>query len=137
MTYSCFVDPYHGSKLNLRVNNRFMRSTCVKQWTDVASTIVSVGDFSQEIESAVGPEIYGPIFRAGLLLFGSGLVSVVIASAIISKSGSWEELALEFDKGKESQLIEGVPDPDDKKITPKNEPVKPSEVSEDIKYLDL
>ncbi len=28
-----------------------------------------VGDFATEIENAVGSEIYGPIFRAGLFLF--------------------------------------------------------------------
>ena len=64
-------------------------------------------DFATEIvESTVTDEIYGPIFKAGLFLFLSGIVSTIIAASIVSKANTWELLNEEFEKGKESQLIQ-------------------------------
>eukprot|EP00596_Hydrurales_sp_CCMP1899_P001843 CAMPEP_0119037266 /NCGR_PEP_ID=MMETSP1177-20130426/5530_1 /TAXON_ID=2985 /ORGANISM="Ochromonas sp, Strain CCMP1899" /LENGTH=113 /DNA_ID=CAMNT_0006998309 /DNA_START=259 /DNA_END=600 /DNA_ORIENTATION=- len=64
-----------------------------------------MGDYAAEIEKGVGEEIYAPIFKSGLVLFGSGLISAFMAVIIIVKSNSWEELGLEFERGKEGQLI--------------------------------
>lgn len=74
-------------------------------WVDTSSVLLNVGDYAAEIEKAVGEEIYGPIFKAGIFLFFSGIVSAFVAAAIISKSNSWEELGNEFERGKEAQLI--------------------------------
>jgi hypothetical protein len=69
------------------------------------SALVAMGDYAAEIEKGVGEEIYAPIFKSGLVLFGSGLISAFMAVIIIVKSNSWEELGLEFERGKEGQLI--------------------------------
>lgn len=63
-------------------------------------------DYTAEIENAVGEEIYGPIFKAGLFIFVSGLVSSAVVAFIVSKSNSWEGLEEEFQRGKEAQLID-------------------------------
>jgi len=64
-------------------------------------------DFATEIvESTVTDDIYGPIFKAGLFLFLSGIVSTIIAASIVSKSNTWELLNEEFEKGKENQLMQ-------------------------------
>jgi hypothetical protein len=65
-------------------------------------------DYASEIESAVGEEIYGPIFKAGIFLFGSGIVAAFGVAFIVSKSDAWNELEDEFSRGKEAQLIESV-----------------------------
>ena len=62
-------------------------------------------DYASEIENAVGEEIYGPIFKAGLFLFGSGIVAAFGVAFIVSKSDTWNELESEFDDGKKKQLI--------------------------------
>jgi hypothetical protein len=69
------------------------------------SALIAVGDYAAEIEKAVGTEVYTPIFKAGLFLFVSGIVSAFVAAFIISKSDSWEGLNDEFERGKESKLI--------------------------------
>lgn len=69
------------------------------------SNVLYVGDYAAEIENAVGVEIYGPIFKAGLFLFVSGVFSSAIVAFIISRSNSWSQLSEEFDTGKQSQLI--------------------------------
>ena len=76
-----------------------------------SSVLIAVGDYASEIENAVGTEIYSPIFKAGLILFASGLISAFIAAFIISKSDSWEELGNEFERGKIAQLIDLEPIP--------------------------
>lgn len=81
---------------NLRLNS----------FVDISSTLIAIGDYAAEIEKGVGEEIYAPIFKSGLVLFGSGLISAFMAAAIIAKSDSWEELGLEFERGKIAQLIE-------------------------------
>ena len=48
--------------------------------------------------------IAGPIFKAGLFLFVSGIFSAGIVAAIISKANSWESLGNELDEGKMSQI---------------------------------
>ena len=72
----------------------------------VPSLLLTVGDYAAEIEkSTVGEEVYGPIFKAGLFLFLSGVISAFIAAAIVTKAGTWESLKDEFDEGKRSQYI--------------------------------
>jgi len=70
--------------------------------------LLAAGDYASEIEGAVGEEIYSPIFKSGLVLFGSGIISAVLAAFIISKSNSWEELGNEFERGKQNQLIDSA-----------------------------
>jgi hypothetical protein len=45
------------------------------------SQLVAVGDYASEIEKGVGSEIYGPIFKAGLFIFASGL-SVCLSDCV-------------------------------------------------------
>lgn len=85
-----------GRASNLRLNS----------FVDISSTLIAIGDYAAEIEKGVGEEIYAPIFKSGLVLFGSGLISAFMAAAIITKADSWEELGLEFERGKIAQLIE-------------------------------
>eukprot|EP01031_Cornospumella_fuschlensis_P036587 gene36587-44382_t len=68
------------------------------------SELVAIGDFAAEIEKATGPEIYGPIFKAGLFLFLSGIVSAVIASVIVIQSDAWDELDAQFESGEAAQV---------------------------------
>jgi hypothetical protein len=78
-------------------------------WTDISTTLVSVqADYAAEIENAVGEEIYGPIFKAGLFIFVSGLVSAGVVAFIVSNRDSWSELDQEIGRGKEAQLIDVV-----------------------------
>ena len=72
-----------------------------------SSQLVAAGgaDYASEIENAVGEEIYGPIFKAGVFLFVSGVVAAFGVAFIVSKSDSWNELQDEFDMGKQKQLI--------------------------------
>ena len=81
-------------------------SSRLNSFVDISSALIAVGDYAAEIEKGVGEEIYAPIFKSGLVLFGSGLISAFMAAAIIAKSNSWEELGLEFERGKVAQLIE-------------------------------
>lgn len=92
------------TRISNRIRNPQMRLS--SNFGDVSSALLSVGDYAAEIEGAVGSEIYGPIFKAGLFIFVSGLVSAVIAAFLISKGGSWDDLEAEFDRGKQAQLIE-------------------------------
>ena len=72
-----------------------------------SSQIIAVAaDYATEIENSVGSEIYGPIFKAGLFIFISGIVSSLVVAFIVSNSNSWEALEDEFQKGKEAQFIE-------------------------------
>ena len=51
-----------------------------------SSFLVAMGDYAAEIEkNVVGEEVYGPIFKAGLFLFLSGLISAFVSAFIISK----------------------------------------------------
>ncbi|KAJ1414919.1 hypothetical protein B484DRAFT_454702 [Ochromonadaceae sp. CCMP2298] len=87
-----------------------VRSTQLQAaWQDIAtSQLVAVGDYAAEIEGSVGSEIYGPIFKAGLFIFASGLVSSFVAAFIVSSSDSWDDLELEFQAGKEAQFIDNT-----------------------------
>jgi len=62
-------------------------------------------DYSAEIENAVGTEVYTPIFKAGLTLFASGILTAFAAAFIISKADTFGDLADEFEQGKKTQLI--------------------------------
>lgn len=74
-------------------------------WIDATTSLVAIGaDYASEIEQATGTEIYGPIFKAGLFIFGSGFISAFIAGFIVNQSGSWEALESEFTQGKEAEL---------------------------------
>ena len=72
---------------------------------DPSFLVSAVLDYSAEIESSVGTEVYAPIFKAGLTLFASGVLAAFAAAFIISKSDSFGDLADEFDRGKQTQLI--------------------------------
>lgn len=106
----------------------------------MTSSFVAVADYAAEIEGSVGTEIYGPIFRAGLFLFFSGIVSAFIAAAIITKSNSFAALGEEFDLGKQSQLIESNMET---QAVPRKEPqadiksIDDSAILNEIKDLDL
>ena len=73
----------------------------------VSSQLIAAGgaDYASEIENAVGEEIYGPIFKAGIFLFVSGIVAAFGVAFIVSNSDTWNELEDEFDAGKQKQLI--------------------------------
>ena len=64
--------------------------------TYTSQLIAVQADYTAEIEMAVGTEVYGPIFKAGLFLFASGLVSAFVAAFIVSKSDSWDELEVQY-----------------------------------------
>jgi hypothetical protein len=105
-----------------------------------SSILIGVGDYAAEIEKAVGTEVYTPIFKAGIFLFLSGIISSFIAAFIISKSDSWEELNLEFERGKESKLITREMDTPVAAMDASNVAVQvnsPDNVSQEIKDLDL
>ena len=88
---------------NVRINNRI--NLVNSKRNDITKLKVSA-DFAAEIvESTVTDDIYGPIFKAGLFLFLSGIVSTTVAAFIVSKSNTWESLNEEFEAGKETQLI--------------------------------
>jgi hypothetical protein len=77
--------------------------------SDITSVLLSVNaDYASEIENAVGEEVYGPIFKAGIFIFASGLVSAAIVAFIVSYRDSWDDLGDEIVAGKEAQLIEQV-----------------------------
>ena len=101
--------------------------------------LIAVGDYAAEIEKTFGTEVYTPIFRAGLFLFISGLVSAFIAALIISKANSWDDLYAEFERGKESKLIESELSPSSEKKIQSEEPSSSSssEVLQEVKDLDL
>ena len=50
--------------------------------------------------------MYYPIMKAGVLIFVSGFMSAFLAALIVSKSDSWNGLALEFEEGKKVQLVD-------------------------------
>ena len=51
------------------------------------SALIAAGvDYASEIENAVGEEIYGPIFQAGIFLFVSGIVAAFGVAFLVSKS---------------------------------------------------
>ena len=62
-------------------------------------------DFAAQIEEAVGPEVYRPIFLYGIFLGFSGLIVCGIAALLITKFNLQEELNRQFDEGKQAQLI--------------------------------
>ena len=113
----------------------------------VSSQIVAAGaDYASEIENAVGEEIYGPIFKAGIFLFASGIVAAFGVAFIVSKSDSWNDLEVEFDEGKKKQLIVSDSDTDMAAAAPQaasSEPVKSETTADaeaeesDIDDLDL
>ena len=93
---------------SINAKNRivFNNNHLIGNRNDITRLKVSA-DFATEIvESTVTDDIYGPIFKAGLFLFLSGIVSTIIAASIVSKSNTWESLNEEFEKGKENQLMQ-------------------------------
>lgn len=72
-----------------------------------ASPLNVAADYAAEIESvAVGPEIYGPIFRAGLWIFLSGIVSTFVVAVLITKDNLWGSLLENIQEGEELQAKE-------------------------------
>lgn len=63
-----------------------------------------VADFAQEIENAVGSEIYGPIFRYGIFIIFGGIVSAFITAFLVSRGDLWSELRDEFSAANELTL---------------------------------
>ena len=122
------------------IHLRSVRST-TKRYLNIDSTVlIAVGDYAAEIEKTVGTEVYTPIFRAGLFLFISGLISAFIAAFIITKANSWDDIYAEFERGKESKLIESELSPSPEKKTQSEEPTaasSSSEVLQEVKDLDL
>ena len=105
---------------------------------DVPSLLLTVGDYAAEIEKAtVGEEVYLPIFRAGLLLFLSGVISAFIAAAIVTKSGTWEGLKDEFDEGKRSQYIYSELENIEKKKEADPQPVESKADDANVEGIDL
>ena len=105
---------------------------------DVPSLLLTVGDYAAEIEKAtVGEEVYLPIFRAGLLLFLSGVISAFIAAAIVTKSGTWESLKDEFDEGKRSQYIYSELENMEKKKEADPQPVESKADDANVEGIDL
>eukprot|EP01041_Mallomonas_annulata_P000895 gene895-1732_t len=102
---------------------------------DATTALIAVGDFAAEIEGSVGTEIYAPIFRAGLFIVFSGFISAIIAGVLVNAGDSWDELGMEFERGKEAQLIPEVK----QEITTASisENSESKNESEDIKFLDL
>lgn len=96
-----------------------------------------MGDYAAEIEKTVGTEVYTPIFRAGLFLFASGLISAFITAFIISKANSWDDIYAEFERGKESKLIESELTPSLDQKASSEEQSSSSEVLQEVKDLDL
>ncbi len=62
-------------------------------------------DFAAQIEEAVGPEVYRPIFLYGIFLGFSGLFVCALAALVIVKFNLQDELNRQFDEGKQAQLI--------------------------------
>jgi len=135
------LESYKISLISRRIlSPQHNRLFSMSGWREVSTSFVTVGDFSQEIESAVGSEIYGPIFRAGLFLFVSGMVSAFIAGLIVNSADSWEELSLEVDRGKEAKLIPDVMKESDIKegeLLVTAEPISNVNVADEIRNLDL
>eukprot|EP01039_Chlorochromonas_danica_P009726 gene9726-10760_t len=103
------------------------------------SELIAMGDYANEIERATGPEIYGPIFRAGLLLFASGVISACITTFLVVKFDKWKDLEDEFKAGKESQLADMKKSEEEaaKKKASSLFDQKEPELSEQLKNLDL
>lgn len=74
-------------------------------WRRSKSALSVSADYASEIQSAVGPEIYGPIFKAGIFLFLSGFISSFIVAYMITKYNLWDSLASEFQEGEQ---LEGI-----------------------------
>ncbi len=105
----------------------------------VPSLLLTVGDYAAEIEkSTVGEEVYGPIFKAGLFLFLSGVISAFIAAAIVTKAGTWESLKDEFDEGKRSQYIYSeLENREQNKEEVNEKPVEKPDDANNVKDIDL
>jgi hypothetical protein len=107
--HSLIFHPLSIRKRSYRgLQSKRARSSALQSSTlDHASTaLVSLGaDYASEIENAVGEEIFGPIFQAGIFLFVSGIVAALGVAFIVSKSDAWDDLEEEFDAGKKMQLI--------------------------------
>ena len=118
-------------------------STQLHSFIDATTALIAVGDYAAEIEKATGEEIYSPIFKSGLILFGSGMISAFIAAFIVAKSNSWEALGEEFDEGKMKQLIEldttksGASSTTTTPIVVENKAVVDSSATADVKGFDL
>ena len=126
-----------------RTTIRQQSSTQLHSFTDATTALIAIGDYAAEIEKATGTEIYSPIFKSGLLLFASGLISAFIAAFIVAKSNSWEALGVEFDEGKMKQLIELDAAKGDASTSPtapivvENKTVVDSSATADVKGFDL
>lgn len=100
----CTINGFQPIRANIKTLSLARKSSSKAMIID-QTVLIAVGDYASEIESAVGTEVYSPIFKAGLFLFVSGIVSAFIAAFIISKSDTWDGLNDEFERGKMSKLI--------------------------------
>ena len=133
-----FINTIYGYHTTTRTLHRnLFKSKNTLQVLPTSFTI-AVGDYAAEIEKATGTELYGPIMRAGVILFISGFISAFIAAFIISKSDSWDGLVEEFDRGKEAQLIDMNTSSNDQNEKNKSKESSGGEnVSDEIKNLDF
>lgn len=116
---------------------RAVRTTSLTMVHDPSFLVSAVLDYSAEIESSVGTEVYAPIFKAGLTLFASGVLAAFAAAFIISKSDSFGDLADEFDRGKQTQLIASDITTTSESSAPVVAPPAASAVAETVEQKDL
>eukprot|EP00607_Mallomonas_marina_P007476 CAMPEP_0182416798 /NCGR_PEP_ID=MMETSP1167-20130531/1157_1 /TAXON_ID=2988 /ORGANISM="Mallomonas Sp, Strain CCMP3275" /LENGTH=153 /DNA_ID=CAMNT_0024589875 /DNA_START=64 /DNA_END=525 /DNA_ORIENTATION=+ len=140
VNFRCFDCFKSGPIISSKLPNRSKASTSKLYLSDsLTSTVLAVGDFAAEIEGAVGSEIYAPIFRAGLFIVLSGFISAAIAGIIVNSADSWEELSMEFERGKEAQLtpVDTAEDIAKEAKIQENKDLTTDSTSDDVKYLDL
>lgn len=94
------IQQQHSTTITATVSTTSLYSSN-SNWIDHIDSqlLLAVGDYATEIENSVGSEIYSPIFKAGLFIFVSGLVSAFLAAFIVSKADSWDGLEEEFQLG--------------------------------------
>lgn len=84
-------------------NNLEVSTSSLIQTSTLLTAVTA--DFAAQIEEAVGPEVYRPIFLYGIFLGFSGLFVCALAALVIVKFNLQDELNRQFDEGKQAQLI--------------------------------
>jgi hypothetical protein len=81
-----------------------MRNRSLRLFREDSSFLLNVGDYAEEIEKAVGPEIYLPIFQAGLFLIFSGVIAATVVAVILSNPENMAAIVEDFEEAKKSQI---------------------------------